>query len=63
VKLMIQRGGWTDMSRKDREDYRTRTGTLAKARWLRGNMTEAEKRLWYLLRGHVEAISESCKAT
>jgi len=40
------------MSSKDREDYRTRKGTLAKARRLRGDMTEAEKRLWYLLRGH-----------
>ena len=41
-----------DMSKKDREDYRTRKPTLAKARRLRGEMTEAEKRLWYLLRGH-----------
>src|SRR5882672_5523242 len=40
------------MSDKDREDYRTRKATLAKARRLRRDMTEAEKRLWYLLRGH-----------
>jgi very-short-patch-repair endonuclease len=40
------------MSNKDREDYRTRKDTLAKARRLRRDMTEAEKRLWYLLRGH-----------
>ena len=37
---------------KDREDYRTRKNTLTKARRLRGDMTEAERRLWYLLRGH-----------
>jgi very-short-patch-repair endonuclease len=41
-----------DMSKKKREDYRTRRVTLVKARRLRRDMTEAEKRLWYLLRGH-----------
>src|SRR4051794_2359019 len=35
---------------KRREHYRTRKPTLAKARRLRGDMTEAEKRIWYLLR-------------
>ena len=32
------------------EDHRTRKPTLAKARRLRADMTEAEKRMWYLLR-------------
>jgi very-short-patch-repair endonuclease len=35
------------------DDHRTRKPTLAKARRLRSDMTEAEKRVWYLLRrGH-----------
>src|SRR5690242_5646914 len=40
------------MAERDRKHYRTRPGTLAKARRLRGDMTEAEKRLWHLVRGH-----------
>ena len=37
----------------NRQDYRTRKNTLAKARRLRRRATtEAEKRLWYFLRGH-----------
>jgi very-short-patch-repair endonuclease len=35
---------------KDRKGYRTGRRSLANARRLRGNMTEAEKRIWYLLR-------------
>ncbi len=35
---------------KERNDYRTAPRSLAHARRLRGDMTEAEKRIWYLLR-------------
>jgi very-short-patch-repair endonuclease len=35
-----------------REDYRTRKDTLVKARRLRRDMTQTEKRLWHLLRGN-----------
>jgi very-short-patch-repair endonuclease len=34
----------------ERNDYRTGTRSLANARRLRRDMTEAEKRIWYLLR-------------
>jgi len=34
----------------DRKDYRTGKRSLANARRLRREMTEAEKRIWYLLR-------------
>src|SRR5689334_10195341 len=45
------------MKTNDRTDYRTRQGTLSKARRLRGNMTDVEKRLWYLLRrGQFEGV-------
>jgi very-short-patch-repair endonuclease len=35
---------------KERKGYRTRARSLANARRLRSDMTEAEKRIWYLLR-------------
>jgi very-short-patch-repair endonuclease len=35
---------------EDRKDYRTRRPALKNARRLRREMTEAEKRIWYLLR-------------
>jgi very-short-patch-repair endonuclease len=41
----------TDLSNNARNAYRTRKDTLAKARRLRHDMTEAEKCIWYLLRG------------
>jgi very-short-patch-repair endonuclease len=45
------------MPTNDRSDYRTRKGTLIKARRLRRDMTEVEKRLWYLLRrGQFEGV-------
>ena len=44
--LSPQRGGGTETP------LRTKSETLKRARELRKNMTEAEKRLWYLMRRH-----------
>jgi len=41
-----------DRITKKRRDHRTGKRSLANAGRLRGNMTEAEKRIWYLLRRH-----------
>src|ERR1700759_5320781 len=50
-RCLKSNAGSQQMSDKEREDFRTRRGSLANARRLRGAMTEAEKRLWFILRG------------
>lgn len=47
--LPLQGGG---LGRGSETPLRTKAKTLKRARELRKNMTEAEKRLWYLMRRH-----------